>query len=246
VTAPEHAHPRAKGGSAHGAQISVRRVRDLVLAAIRAGDLSADALLDEEELMAMYSASRGAVRGALNQLSELGILERRPRFGTRVVDAGVRLPMTDITMQDLGGVTITVLEQRLVPATPYLREHLSIDTPLLRMVENTFTFNGDIIGLRTAYFSPSVRSDPVSLAGPVSMQELIRGFFGAEPGVVYAWIGAELADTRTSKILSISEGACLLRRELTYLDADDQPIEVVFDAFRADKVSFEKGPVEIL
>lgn len=220
-------------------------MRDLILAGIRAGDFRDDSSLDEEHLMRAFSASRGAVRGALNQLSALGVLERRPRTGTRVVDPGLRLAITDIGLDRLGGVTIDVLEQRVVPATPFLQDRLSIDDEVVRMVENSFTFDSEIIGLRTAYFSVDVKNDPSDLDGPMSMPELIRDFFDTEPGAVYVWIGAEACDARTSRILHIAEGAVLLRREITYFDLDSRPIEIVFDAFRADRVSFDKGPMRM-
>ncbi|MET2011756.1 GntR family transcriptional regulator [Microbacterium chocolatum] len=236
-------HPRAHGGSARGAQISARRVRDLLLAAIRAGRITPGSSLNEEHLMRTYSASRGAVRNALSQLTSIGILERRTRVGTRLVEAGVRIGVADFAFGERGGVSITVLEQRLVPSTPLLRERLQIDDEVVRMVENSFTFHDEAIGIRTAYFRPSITSDPTSLRGPLTMSTVMRDFFGAEPGLVYAWIGAEPSDARTSRILDIDEGAPLLRRELIYLDTDDVPIQVVFDAFRADRVSFDRGPI---
>lgn len=74
--------------------------------------------------MQTYSASRGAVRSALSQLTSIGILERRTRVGTRLVNAGVRIGVTDFAFGERGGVAIDVLEQRLVPSTPLLRERL--------------------------------------------------------------------------------------------------------------------------
>ncbi|WJL94781.1 GntR family transcriptional regulator [Microbacterium sp. ET2] len=237
------AHPRAHGGSARGAQISARRVRDLLLAAIRAGRITPGSSLNEEHLMQTYSASRGAVRSALSQLTSIGILERRTRVGTRLVNAGVRIGVTDFAFGERGGVAIDVLEQRLVPSTPLLRERLQLDDEVVRMVENAFTLKGETIGIRTAYFSQAVTSDPTAIRQPATMSTVMRDFFGKEPGLVYAWIGAEISDARTSRILGIAEGAPLLRRELVYLDVDDDPIQVVFDAFRADRVSFDRGPI---
>lgn len=75
------------------------------------------------------------------------------------------------------------------------------------MVENAFTLKGETIGIRTAYFSQAVTSDPTAIRQPATMSTVMRDFFGKEPGLVYAWIGAEISDARTSRILGIAEGA---------------------------------------
>ncbi len=180
-------HPRARGGSARGRQVSSRRVRDLILASIREGTLDLDTQLVEEDLIRMFNSSRAAVRDALNELSDAGFLVRRPRLGTRVHRRDLGLELTAIS--GIGGesVEIVIREQRLVPNLPLVRTRLNIHDDHVRLVENTFHAFGETIGLRSAYFSASYDADPTELAGiPLTMERTAAEFFGTDPGD--AWV----------------------------------------------------------
>lgn len=233
-------HPRARGGSARGRQVSSRRVRDLILASIREGTLDLDTQLVEEDLIRMFNSSRAAVRDALNELSDAGFLVRRPRLGTRVHRRDLGLELTAIS--GIGGesVEIVIREQRLVPNLPLVRTRLNIHDDHVRLVENTFHAFGETIGLRSAYFSASHDADPTELAGiPLTMERTAAEFFGTDPGDAWVSIGAERCDERTGQILGVPAGSTLLMREITYTTSDGAPFQIVFDRFRADFVRFE-------
>jgi GntR family transcriptional regulator len=244
-TLEKRPHPRAKGGSARGAQTSPHRVRDFILASIRAGILTPASPLDEQSLMDLLQASRGSVRAALTELTSRGVLARRPRTGTRVRSAGIYLPINDVSNTSTCRITIQILDQRLVPASPFLRLKLGTDDEQIRLVENAFIAGDDIIGIRTAYFPVTVSSNPEHIKTPVPMRALIETFFGREPGDVKAWVSAEASDPRTSRLMRIAEGTALLRRELLYRDESKRPIQIVFDAFRADMVTLEQDSLLI-
>jgi len=234
----DNEHPRSKGGSANGRQINARRVRDLITSSIRDGHIAADDPLAEEDLMQLFSTSRGSVRAALTRLRDTGFVERRRRVGTKVSHLGVSVPLTDINSLTTH-VMCTVIEERVVPNFPLVRERLALDEPDLRMVENTFAIEGEVIGIRTAYFSTRILSDPRDLSGPVSMLETITSFFGMTPGEVLVSIGSDSADSHTARLLGVAEGIPLIVREMTYFSNDGEPIQMVFDRFRGDRVRLE-------
>ncbi|SMH43237.1 transcriptional regulator, GntR family [Rathayibacter oskolensis] len=246
-------HPRAKGGSARGRQMSASRVRDLISASIREGHLDPDEPLAEEHLMTLFAASRGSVRAALSQLRDSGFVERKPRVGTRATGIGFVLPLADIdTATDYpdgaigrgaAHVTITITEEREVPAFPLVRDRLGLVDPTVRMVENTFTADGEVVGVRTAYYSTSYGFDPRDILGPLSMREIIERYFREETGAVHVQIGADQADAHTARLLGVAEGTPLIVREMTYVTPTGSAIQIVFDRYRGDRVRLESTAV---
>lgn len=233
-------HPRAHGGSARGRQVSSRRVRQLILASIRAGILDIHEQLVEEELMSLFNSSRGSVREALNELRKAGYVVRKPRFGTRVNRLQVGIELTEITAVDDKTISLTVLEQAMVPSFPLIRARLRTEEETVRMVENTFSVDGEVIGLRCAYFSPRYGADPTAFMGvPVAMQPIFQDFFGVERGPAKVTLGVEHCDERTARILGVNPGETLLSREILYTTADHAPVQIVFDVFLANRVRFE-------
>lgn len=238
MTDPLSVHPRSKGGSARGRQLSARRVLDLLSASIREGHISPDEPLAEEDLMTLLDSSRGAVRAALHQLAAIGFVERRPKFGTRINQSWVRIPIADVQDAD-ARVLVEVVEQRMVRTSPLLRERLCTDAAEVRMVENLFVVERPrtVLGLRTAYFDPEFAMDPAEwFHEPLTMDGVLAGFFSRETGGVTVTIGSEVADERTARMLGVAERSALTVRDILYSAADGTPIETVFDRFRGDLV----------
>ncbi|MCL8025057.1 GntR family transcriptional regulator [Nocardioides bruguierae] len=229
-------HPRATGGSARGRQPSARRVLDLLNASIRDGVISPDRPLAEEDLMRVFGSSRAAVRSALGQLAASGMVERRPRVGTWLNRGWTELALTDF-QDDAGEIELQITEQGRVATSPLLRERLQTDDEVVRMVENTWSADGDLLGMRTAYFRTSYSIDPaVWVTEPVRMVDVLSGFFHVTVGRGIVSIGADVADDRTARLLRVQPGTALINRDITYYDAEDQPVQTVFDRFRADRV----------
>ncbi|AMM22508.1 hypothetical protein AX769_17320 [Frondihabitans sp. PAMC 28766] len=215
-------------------------MRDLISLSIREGHINPDAPLAEDDLVRLFDSSRSSVRTALTQLSDSGFVERKRRVGTTVTSLGVRIPLTDIRVN--GGtqsIDLRVHEDRLVPSFPLVRERLQIDDGTVRMIENTFVTEGEVFGLRTAYFSEVYASDPWAKHGPVSMFDVMTGFFDTTPGRVEVSIGSDNADAHTAKTLGIAEGRSLIVREMTYFSDEGVPIELVFDRFCGDRVRLD-------
>lgn len=237
-----HQHPRAAGGSDRGRQSSERRVRDLVRAAIEDGVFDEDLQLDETTLIESLSATRSAIRRALQQLTNEGLLERRPRFGTYPRNRSVRLVLDDI--QDLPGVgerprvRIKITDTRPVPTSSLIRSLLACDDDTVHMMENLFVCGDLPIGVRTAYFPTSY---PVlDYDGPAEMGAVGQTVFNTEEmHAVSTRIGATLADASTARILQIAPDSAVLTRQQVFVGADETPVQVVFDHYRADYVTFQ-------
>ncbi len=234
-------HPRAVGGSAGNRNTLSRRVHDMLLASMHHGIYAEDQVLVEDQLIAHLDASRTAVREALRKLADEGVVERHPRSGTIVVNTGVRIALEDIRLADgpSDEMDIVITEQRTVPSTSLLRTRLSTSDRRLRMVENTFALKGAVIGIRTAYFRCSFEA--VSYDGRAAMSEVAARFFGRTVSRIDTSIGATTADARTARILGIAEGSAVVVRNQTFYDSHERPIQIAFDHYRADRVTFVHG-----
>ncbi|MEO9323526.1 GntR family transcriptional regulator [Nocardioides sp. C4-1] len=238
-------HPRAAGGSDRGRQSSERRVRDLVRAAIEDGVFDEDLQLDETTLIESLSATRSAIRRALQQLTHEGLLERRPRFGTYPRNRSVRLVLDDITDVPGSGVgaerprvRIRITDTRPVPASGLIRSLLACDDETVHMMENLFVCGDLPIGVRTAYFPTSY---PVlDYDGPAEMGAVGQTVFNTEEmHAASTRIGATVADAATARILKITPGSAVLTRQQVFVGAGDLPVQAVFDHYRADLVTFQ-------
>lgn len=232
------AHPRARTGSARGRQMSPRRVRDLISLSIRMGYIAPDDQLVEHDLIELFNTSRTSVRAALTQLSQAGMIERRPRAGTRVGAVGLTIPLADISSVDQA-VYLEILEDRVVPMFPLARDQLQLHhSDTLRMVENSFVHQDSVIGMRTAYFSNDLEFAPADSVrtGPMRMIDVMDVAFRTRPGAVDVSIGADIADARDTRLMGVQVGTPLVIREMTYYSHDGTPVQIVFDRFRYDRV----------
>ena len=234
---PRGAHPRARTGSARGRQTSPRRVRDLIAMSIRMGYIHPDIQLHEHELVELFSTSRTSIREALAQLTSMGMIERRPRAGTRIRRLGLSLPLVDVSKEGQD-VRMEIVDARLITNFPLVRDHLELDDEHIRMIEIHFHHAGSVVGIRTAYYSADVPL-PDERMQPVMTMVDVLDEFQQQPGEVDVRISADIADARDSRIMNVREGAPVVVRELTYYAASGAPVEIVFDRFRADWVSLE-------
>lgn len=231
-------HPRSAGGSAGGRQTFSRRVHDLLLASVRSGLFVEDQQLVEDHLINTFDASRNAVREALRQLAEEGVVERHPRSGTIVVRTGVQMHLANVDI--LGGspdrVQLEITEQRMVPSTPLMRVRLATTDGRVRMIENTFSVGAEVIGVRTAYFRAHFSA--TTYTGSVEMRNVVEQFFGSTVAKISTTVGSSIGDARTNRLLGITPGSPVLSRQQTFFDPEDRPIQITFDHYRADRVTF--------
>lgn len=234
-------HPRAAGGNDRGRHREPRRVSDMVKASVRSGLYTEDTQLTEDVLISSLGASRTAVRAALQALAAEGVVLRSPGHGTHVRHRPVRLALRDSAVTDgATAVSLTIVDQRTVPTTALLRERLRTADDTVRMVENTYSDGTETIGVRTAYFSRDVTFTEYS--GPADMATVAVELFGRALGRIESEVGSAVADEHTARLIGLPVGAPVLVREQLVVAADGTPLEVVFDHFRADRVTFVDRP----
>jgi GntR family transcriptional regulator len=246
-----HQHPRSVAGSAQRRtrrESSARRVYDLLRAGIRRGDIASDASLVEDKLVDVLTASRQAVREALQTLAAEGLVIRRRRVGTTVsgsildvaADQLMHLPPD---RQDLANSTIEQIEAMDLPAPPWIRRRLRIpDTEQVRMVEELIRFRDEPICVRVSYV-PLSRL-PIDSNGKVAdLASAFQQGYGVAMGPVESLVEAVGADAMTAELLGVPHGAPLLVREVLLTGADGLPRDLSFTHYRGDRVCFSGGPV---
>ncbi|WP_170401086.1 GntR family transcriptional regulator [Ruegeria arenilitoris] len=108
-------------------------IKQTVLARIRSGEWQPDALLpNEQELAVEFSCTRTTVNRALRELADEGYLERRRKAGTRVASAPQRqarftIPMVRDEVEALGGTyRYALVSSKSEPAPEWLSARLAL------------------------------------------------------------------------------------------------------------------------
>lgn len=228
-------HPRSVGGSAGGRHTSTRRVRDILRASIGNGLTFTHDSLTEEFLMRELGASRNSVREALQILADEGIVDRRRKVGTSVSGSIATIPVTDmVTSRMAGELGIRWIEQRIEPASRYVRDQLRIEDAEVKMIEYIFVLLGQPVGVRSIYF----HRDHEIVETPIAMrlEDAFDYAFGSPLGRVDTTIEAETCDAKTARLLKVSEGSAILVSRQVMYDDEGVPRELAFTHFRGDRI----------
>jgi GntR family transcriptional regulator len=241
---PSRATPggRIKAVLARTKQNSSRRAYTLIRADIRTGRVAPDALLSEENLVQTLTMSRGAVREALHMLANEGLIERRPRAGTRVrreilqIKTDVVQSLTSAVGSDR--IDLIRLDERLIVAPPLIVEMLQLppnDEVLL--IEWLITLDREPFAVRTAYISGGGKNAPPGDKA-ADIKAAFHKVFGVPLGTSTTTIAANAADVELAERLGIAEGAPVIVTELHQTDVNGTPRGMAFTHYRADRVCF--------
>lgn len=231
-----NAHPRSAGGSARGRHTSTRRVHDILRASISSGLTFSHDGLTEDFLVRELDASRNSVREALRMLSDEGLVDRRRKSGTSVSGSVLRMPLNDMVSPKIeGDLKIRWIERRVVPTTRFIRDELQTEDTHVGMIEHLFLLGGQPVGVRSLYFN----KDHEIVETPVAMnrRDAFKFAFSTPIGRVTSVIEAKICDDKTSRMLRMPVNSPILVRQQTLYDIDDNPREVDFTHFRADRLS---------
>jgi GntR family transcriptional regulator len=222
----------------------VRRLRDLLRAAVLADGFVAGQLPSETDLMAAYRATRATVREALALLRSDGLIERLPGVGTHAV---VRPPQTG--MEEAHGVTEggaiytsttppRILDRSRVPAPPSLAAALGIapGTDCLRL-EYVGMSDGEPVVVATNYVVFPEADRIVGTPFHGHWYQLMADA-GVPVGGSEFVIDATAADPVSASLLDIAAGAPLLAVEQTITAPDGRVIDVAFLLLRPDRMRF--------
>jgi DNA-binding GntR family transcriptional regulator len=233
---------RIKAIIARSKQNSSRRAYNLIRADIRTGRVGTDSLLSEEHLVRTLTMSRGAVREALHMLAAEGLVERRPRVGTRVrreilqIKADVIESLAASVGRDR--IELVKLDHQTIAAPPLIIEVLQLppnDEVLL--VEWLILLDGEPWAIRTAYVSGGEKHAP-PLQSRDDIKATFEQIFGVPMGINTTTIAATAADSELAERLGIADGAPVIVTELHQTDANGTPRGMTFTHYRADRVCF--------
>ena len=237
VSAPVPRRPPAR---AH----DVRRLRDLLRAALLGGHFAGGQLPAENELMSGYRATRATVRAALGMLRAEGLVERLPGVGTHAMVDPPRTDMDEaLGIRDNGELYALssqpqILDRSPVPAPAALARALGVapGTTVLRL-EYVACNDGRPIVIATNY-----------VVYPEAQRLLATPFRGhwyelmadahVELGESEFVIDCVACDDVSAELLGIAPGAALLSVEQTITDPSGRVIDVAYLRIRPDGARF--------
>jgi GntR family transcriptional regulator len=232
---------------------SGRRVYDLLRMRIRLGEVAPNELFVENALIRSLSATRSAVRRALQGLADEGLLDRSPRSGTRLRGHIVNTPLLSEMRPPLADDAADGSDQRLVVslvhrgvATPTeavtSRLQLPAGTPVVA-VEQILHLGSEPVGVRSAYFSLEPHPErvlkyfAVTDYHPLPRPEFFEQVYGVPAGRSEFTIEAVPSLRGDHDVLGVAPGAPLLMRTVRSLDVNGCPRWLSFTHMRGDRVA---------
>jgi len=232
-------------------QNEVRRVYALMRTAIRTQVVKTGETLVEATLMRQFATTRQAVRGALSQLSDDGLVVRMPRIGTTVRDSfdGVEigLPLDASERYDVGlpdgavdSYDIEEIYAQVVPGSPVIRAQLELGSESdISMAEYLISSGGVPFCVETCYWAPDVVPRVPFVAEPGDdLPSSFERHFGVPLLRASTSVEALQGDTNTCAALGLAPGAPLLLSERVLFDTNDRPRELQYIYYSASRTYF--------
>ncbi|WP_120337623.1 GntR family transcriptional regulator [Cryobacterium soli] len=222
-----------------------RRAYDLLRVMIRSGDVVVDQKLVEDTLIRSLGITRTAIREALQQLSEEGMVSRQRRSGTRLNRAVLQLPIDDILPWKASTrFSVIRTDYRTVQTTPTVAAKLQTTDDYVGLVEHCFFDDAVAVGVRIAYFRRSYSQPPVWQSCP-SLADAFEAVYGSPLAEIRSVVDAGACDPATARMLGIPTGSPVLVREQVLVDRRDIAQEYTFSYYPAGTVSFPMTTVKV-
>jgi GntR family transcriptional regulator len=216
-----------------------------IAALITAGDLLADTQLPpERELAAIAAISRVTVRQAVAQLVEEGLLEQRRGAGTFVCAPRGKmehslsnlLSFTDYMRQRGKTPTSQVLERGLFQPSPDEQIALGLSPgALVARIERLRSADGVPMAVERSSLPVDVLPDPHEVG--TSLYDVLRARDMAPVRAVQRMTAVNLP-TSEARLLSLPDGAAVLRIDRTGYLPSGRPIEFTRGLYRSDIYDF--------
>jgi GntR family transcriptional regulator len=215
---------------------------------IQSGELApGELVMGEQELCAAFGVSRITARRALDELAQMGLVERKRGLGTRILPAKSVAPMIasiDGLLENVGHIgrttTVSVLEYGPVAATVETADalHLNAGEPLLRAVRVRHLGDAPMSYLMT-WVPPDIGD---LIAGQDMSQTpllLLLEAAGVPVDTARQTISATIADATVSTALGIPAGAPLIEVRRIVSDTGGRPVEYIKILYRPEFYRFE-------
>ena len=223
---------------------AVRRVREVLRAAILAGHHVDGRLPGESALTAQFGVSRGVVRDALALLRSEGLIERLQGAGTFVVTRlrsarAIDALNTRLEASDDARMYRDRMSAEEVPAPPYVADRLGIavgDTVVHH--ERLNLIDGIPVTLRSGWMRAATGKRLADHPDELQRQviDAIETVLGFPIESAELKVEAVVADAATAGPLQVELGAPLLLIERLFRDADGEAVELSFSHIRADRL----------
>jgi GntR family transcriptional regulator len=224
----------------------VRRVRDLVRAAILRLDFPDGALPGEGELMLSHGVGRATVRAALAMLRDEGLIERTQGVGTHVVVHTVTTHLDEAHGAAEPGLDSVlnrrmrprVLDRSVIPLPSTVANRLGVapGVPCLRL-EYIGLLEDEPMVVATNY-ALFPEADRLVDAPFVSDWYALLADAGIELGDSEFLLGGMAADELTARLLEIPEHTPLLAIEQVISDPTGRPFDFAVILHRSDRFLF--------
>ena len=232
----------------HNSPIALyHQLKDLLLEEILSGNQKeGDKIPPEYVLQEQFGISRATVRQALAELEREGYIERKQGVGTIVCRQKIRPRIMELTSfsEDMrarglkpGSVTLS-LNFMLPPQV--VRERLKLKPgEKVWLVRRLRLANDEAVGLHSLYIPPTLEFAPRDLENMSSYYTLLSERHGIEPLYADEILSARNATKEEADLLGIQEGSAILTVDRTTYRLEDQPMEFVRIAYRADRYEYD-------
>ncbi|KAA9149784.1 GntR family transcriptional regulator [Amycolatopsis acidicola] len=214
----------------------MRRLRDMLRAAVHGEQFRDGILPSEAELMSAHGLSRATVREALALLRNEGLIERTQGIGTQAIvhsvstawaeAHGAAEPAKDSMFNRRMRPRMIDRSIVTVPTTVAGRLQVPAGTPCLRL-EYVALVEEEAMALATNYVlfpeAAKLRDAPFVSDWYAFMAEA-----GVELSETEFVFGCELADAPLATVLGVREGAPLISMEQLIYDRDGRPFDLAF------------------
>lgn len=239
VDRAEFMRVRSARNSAFAKQNQSRRVYALMRTAIRKRLIAPGELLSETALMSQFATTRNAVRDALGQLAEEGIVSRAPGVGTHAGTFfdGIEIGVPQGTKDEF---EVEQLFSGLVPGSPVIREQLQLPADSsVRVAEYLIRTRDVPFCLETLYWAPEVRPRiPFVMVAGDDLPSAFRRHFGVALQRSTTAVEAISGDESTTAVLGLPPRAPLLLSEKLLYGADGAARELQYVYYAANRNYF--------
>ncbi len=206
-----------------------------------------DLVPSEQELQETYGVSRITVRQALSELTHEGRFERHRGQGTFVANKQLvhnpskRVSITEL-MRGQGIEPVWQIRQRdFVTPLPNVAETLDIrSNSKVYFVDFLLSANKEPIGRHLTYLTkPVAEAGNVASLSDLELGDFFRNLPNADGTQVSRTIQSVPASSEEAKLLKVKTGFPILSIEVTYSDANGNPIEHLRANYRGDRFQFQ-------
>lgn len=206
-----------------------------------------DLVPSEQELQETYGVSRITVRQALTELTHEGRFERHRGQGTFVANKPLvhnpskRVSITELMReQDIEPVW-QIRQRDFVTPLPNVQEQLGVrSNSKVYFVDYLLSADKEPIGRHLTYLTkPVAESENVASLSDADLGSFFRALPNREGIQTNRTIQSVAASSEEAKLLKIRTGQPILSIEVTYSDADGNPLEHLRANYRGDRFKFQ-------